>query len=428
MKYGIVGGGMLGLILANMLSRAGESVEILEEREIPGGQAASWDIGKFRASQFYHVVLSQDSSHLSLIRELGLSSMLRMVRTGTGFYIDGKIHSISSPGEFLRFPALSLAEKIRLGITILRASIAQPGRIAAVDWLQRISGQRVFERIWKPLLRAKFGAGCGQVSASYVASIIRRMFTARKKGREMFGYIEGGYGAVPEKLGTELLSRGVGIHRGIGAMAVERDRDGIRVSCKDGITRIFDRVIVTLPPPLSLNIIKGLSEREEARLESIACIGVICASMLLRKPRGSYYITNIADDSSPFTAVIEMTALVPPEELGGLSLIYLPRYATSEDQLFECPDEEIRELFIPAYLRMFPSVKPEDVECFQVARERYAIPLITPGYFEKIPPCITSLPGIYLCSSCQIADEPHTIETAIRLAEKTLAEIRGVVT
>ena len=53
-------------------------------------------------------------------------------------------------------------------------------------------------------------------------------------------------------------------------------------------------------------------------------------------------------DGVPFTAVIEMTALVDPDQLDGNHLVYLPRYVQPDDPIFDEADESIQERFVSA--------------------------------------------------------------------------------
>ena len=76
------------------------------------------------------------------------------------------------------------------------------------------------------------------------------------------------------------------------------------------------------------------SEEEQSRIEGIQYLGVICASILLKRPLSKYYVTNIIDSWTPFTGIIEMTALVDPKELGNRSLVYLPKYVEPGNELF----------------------------------------------------------------------------------------------
>ena len=54
-------------------------------------------------------------------------------------------------------------------------------------------------------------------------------------------------------------------------------------------------------------------------------------------------------DGVPFTAVIEMTALVDPDQLDGNHLVYLPRYVQPDDPIFDEADESIQERFVSAH-------------------------------------------------------------------------------
>jgi protoporphyrinogen oxidase len=118
------------------------------------------------------VILLSDAHLLALLDELGLSDRLRWGCTRTGFHADGRLHSMSNALEFLRFPPVSLVEKLRLGLTIVRASRITDGRalaeLPAGDWLTRLSGRRVYERIWLPLLRSKLGESHREASAAFI--------------------------------------------------------------------------------------------------------------------------------------------------------------------------------------------------------------------------------------------------------------------
>ena len=94
----------------------------------------------------------------------------------TGFYTDGRLYSMSNALEFLRFPPLGLIGKVRLAATILHASRVtrleaareDPGRGLAARW----SGNRTFEKIWLPLLRAKLGENYTRTSAAFIWATI----------------------------------------------------------------------------------------------------------------------------------------------------------------------------------------------------------------------------------------------------------------
>jgi protoporphyrinogen oxidase len=145
--------------------------------------------------------------------------------------------------------------------------------------------------------------------------------------------------------------------------------------------------------------------------------------VLTRRPLSPFYVTNITDSWVPFTAVIEMTALVDPWHLGGNSLIFLPKYVDPADPIFARTDAEIEEEFLTALGRMHPSFRREDVLAFKVSRVRHVFPISTLGYSTRLPPTVTSVPGLYAVSSAHIVNGTLNVNETVQLAEKYAAEL-----
>src|SRR5476651_2303546 len=120
--WGIIGGGMLGLMLAHRLRQRGERVTILEAAPQVGGLASAWQLSDITWDRHYHVILMSDRHTVGLVEELGLADEMRWVETKTGFYTDGRLVSMSNSLEFLKFPPLGLIDKFRLALTIIKAS------------------------------------------------------------------------------------------------------------------------------------------------------------------------------------------------------------------------------------------------------------------------------------------------------------------
>ena len=160
------------------------------------------------------MTLLSDSHLRALLGELGLDDDMRWVETKTGFYTDGRLHSMSNTLEFLRFPPLRLIDKLRLGLTIFAASRRKNWRplerVLVADWLRKWSGERTFRKIWQPLLQAKLGDCYRRTSAAFIWATIARMYAARRTGlkKEMFGYVRGGYARVLERFADVLHGRG----------------------------------------------------------------------------------------------------------------------------------------------------------------------------------------------------------------------------
>jgi protoporphyrinogen oxidase len=428
-RWAILGGGILGMTLALRLRQAGKDVTLCEAGSELGGLATAWELGGVTWDRHYHVILLSDTHLRSLLTELGLEHDLEWRETKTGFYTDGKLYSMSNSIEFLKFPPLRLWDKLRLGATIFWAARVKNWRrlekMLVTDWLRRLSGRRTLEKIWLPLLRAKLGENYKKASAAFIWAIIARMYAARRTGlkKEMFGYVRGGYARILQRFGEVLQQNGVTVRLHCGARRVENGNAGVQVEFEDGRRDVFDRVILTMPAPVASRLCPGLSEDEHKRLGGIEYQGILCASLLLKQPLASYYVTNITDGWVPFTAVIEMSTLVDRQQFNGHTLVYLPKYVTPEDPIFAEPDAAIRERFLAALERMYPHFRREDVLAFRISRARYVLAISTLNYSQNLPPMITSIPGVAIVNSAHIVNGTLNVNETVQLAERAVKEL-----
>jgi protoporphyrinogen oxidase len=426
-RWGIVGGGFLGMTLAHRLAQHGKKVTLLEGANYLGGLASAWNLGDVVWDRHYHVTLLSDTYLRSLLAELGLEKEMEWVETKTGFYTDGKMYSMSNTLEFLRFPPLGLLDKLRLGATIFFASRVQNWqrleKISVTDWLRRYSGNHTFEKIWLPLLRAKLGENYKKTSAAFIWACIARMYAARRTGlkKEMFGYVPGGYARVLERFAEVLTKENVDIKLGQTARKVEPATNGnVCVELNNGQREIFDQVVLTMAAPLAARVCRGLSSDEEDSLKNIQYQGIICASLLLKRPLANFYVTNITDAWVPFTAVIEMSALVDRKHFGGNALVYLPKYVIPDDPAFSLSDGEIEGRFVEALARMYPHFQRRDVLCFRVSRVKFVLALSTLNYSDRLPPMMTSIPGVHIINSAHICNGTLNVNETVQLAEKAV--------
>jgi protoporphyrinogen oxidase len=192
----------------------------------------------------------------------------------------------------------------------------------------------------------------------------------------------------------------------------------------EGGTLHFDAAILTIPCPHVIRACPQLSADEKRRLSRVVYQGVQCASLLLRRPLGGFYVTNITEPWVPFTAVIEMTALVDRARFGGHALVYLPRYLTQEDERWTWTDGDIRQEFLGALQRMYPDLRPDDVPVFQVARARVMQAVTTLNYSQQVlPPAPTSLPHVFVANSAQIVNGTLNVNETVDLGNRKAEEI-----
>ena len=412
------------------------------------------------------MTLLSDAFTRKIVEEIGLGDEFNWVETKTGFYTDGKLVSMSNAVEFLRFPPLDLISKFRLGGTIFYASRVNDWKalekISVEDWLVKLSGRKTFEKMWKPLLKAKLGEAYKETSAAFIWATIQRLYAARKSGlkREMFGYVRGGYARVLERFGKVLQEKGVEIRLNEKVESIEKRSDGKieifpakaqrreeefysqvnadarglkigreAVAVADKITKDqktntenhFDSVILTCPSGVAAKICPQLTETEKQKLANIKYQGIVCASVLMKKSLSNFYVTNITDET-PFTGIIEMSALVDKKEFGGNALVYLPKYVAPDDELFEKTDAEIEKIFLDALEKMYPHFDRKDVLAFKISRVRQVFPLPVLNYSENVSPVETSLENVFIVNSSHITNGTLNVNETILLAERFFEE------
>jgi protoporphyrinogen oxidase len=428
MKVGIIGGGIMGLALAQRLARRGHSVTVLEREAQLGGLSTWHDYGPFSWDRFYHVILPGDAHLIRFVTDIGLGDRLRWNHTRTGFYVDAQMHSMSSTAEFLRFPPVSLFGKLRMALTILYCARVSDWRrlerIPLEPWLRRLSGRATYEKIWKPLLLAKLGEHSRRASAVFIWTYIKRMYAARDSAarKEQLGHVVGGYKTVIQRAADLIRKAGGTV---LSAVTVRRiapeAAGGMHVETDKGPMR-FDKVIFTGP----VNVLERLVSEDLATVRrpqgTVEYLGVICLVLVTRQPLVPYYIVNIADPRIPFTGIIGMSNVVAPAETAGLHVTYLPKYVHSEDALLQRPDEELRALFLDGLRLMLPLYEEAEVVSVHVNRATKVQPLQVLGYSDLVPQVRSAHPDFYVLNTSQFVNNTLNNNEVIRAVDGFLAQ------
>lgn len=422
-RWAILGGGVCGMTLALRLAQGGQQVSLFEANDRLGGLADSWHVDGLRWDRHYHVTLGSDRFTRGLLAAVGLEQDLQWRKTRTGYFNGTKLVSMSNSWEYLRLPGLNLWDKWRLARTILSASRRKDWQVleqqTVEDWLVQASGRRVFDRLWRPLLRAKLGDRYKECSAAFLWATIRRLYAARDSGMktETFGYLPGGYGRLADSMRARLEGLGVDVRLQTAVQEVRSEAAGPVVHSAGG-EEPFDQVVSTLTPRRTASLMPGLAPEEKERLQGIAYQGLLCASMVLAKPLADYYLTYLLDESLPFTAVVEMSSFVDQSELRRKHLVYLPLYLAADDPRFRHSEEQVRADFLAGVQRIYPHFDPDDVLGFRLSRVPEVFPLPTLHYSTKVPPRDLSLAGVHMVGSSQIVNGTLNVNESVALAEE----------
>lgn len=439
MSIAVVGGGMTGIAAAMKLAGSGlYDVTLFEKAEKLGGLSSYYTWEDVTWDRFYHVILSTDTVMLDFISKLGLTENLFWRETRTGFYGKGGLVSMSSAMDFIRFPFMSMWQKIRLAMGIVYCSrIKDPAkleRIVVREWLTRVFGQRVYETIWAPLLRSKLGDASHNLSAAFIWATINRLYRARGSSgskKEKMGHVEGGYHAIIESAEEKLKNLNIRVRK---SCPIDRIDLGIEVernsncNASNKLTLLtgkhsihFDKVLLTVDCPEVLKII-GKHPQANAdyfrQLKKVRYLGLICIFMIVKHSLSPYYVINLLDKDLPFTGIIEVTNVVFPESLNGRHIVYLPKYITREDPLAQQSDEKIIALFLSNLKRVFPSLSNDDILHHRVFRVNCVQPLQEVGDWDRTVGFRTPIAGVYLANTSMLPNTTLHNNRCIALGAK----------
>ena len=429
-RIGILGGGITGLTAAFYLLRAGVDVTVLESRSHPGGLATYFDFGPFCWDKFYHCILTSDRPLLTLIHDLGLDSEMRWRETKVGFFSGNYLYSMSTTVDFLKFPPLSLWEKFRLGCGVLYASRIKNGRrlesIPVRNWLVKVFGRGNYQKMWGPLLKCKLGASREEASAAFIWATIFRLYSTRERSagqKEKLGYVRGGYRVVLARLVSEIERLGGRVLTGAEVQRLRHHHDGIDLDSNHGSLR-FDQVISTVPSRILASLAPQLDPVYQDKLQQVKYLGIVCVVLLLKRQLSRFYVTNLTDESLPFTGIVEMTNLISLEETCARHLLYLPKYTSPGDPLFDAPDEEVWQLFLSNLKTVFPDLQPGDIEKHFVFRERFVQPIPVLNYSTLAPEMQTSIPRLLVANTTQIVNSTLNNNEMVKIARKAVEHLQ----
>jgi protoporphyrinogen oxidase len=389
----IIGGGITGLSLAYFLLKKGIKVTVFEKEDHLGGLVSTFKIGNVCLEKFYHHFFSQDQFALQLLEELGIKDKFFWVHPGMGFFSQGKLYPFTTPLDLLRFRPLSLLGRVKLGLFGLKVKKERDGRDledrTAGDWLEDNLGENVYQKVWKPLLRAKFGDHFSGVSAAWVWARLRARSRSRGRFsiREKLGYLKGSYQTLLDALAKKIREQGGEIKLNSGTVALPLPG--------------FDLTVVTTPNAFPVPAIKYL--------------GNLCVVLKLKRTFGKFYWVNIADPEIPFCGMVEHTNAFDDPGFGGYKILYLSNYLDHGDPLWQAPDQEVFAKCFAGLEKIKPGFSSEDMVEYHVFREKYAQPLPAIEYSKKVPPFKVG-EKLYLVSNMQIYPEDRGVNNSIKLA------------
>jgi protoporphyrinogen oxidase len=418
----VIGAGAMGLAAGYHALKRGHQVAVLEAAPEPGGMAAHFDLGGLSIERYYHFICRADRPTFELLGELGLGDRMRWVPTSMGYYFDGRLEPWGDPVSLLRFPGLSLVEKLRYGammfFAVRRPNANELEHVSAKEWITRWCGADVYERLWAPLFKLKFYEYADNISAAWIWARIKRLGTSRRSMfQEELGYIDCGSETLIHALVAAIRKRGGEVRLSIPVSRIAAQAGRVAGVVAGAETFPADAVISTVPTPLVLRLAPDLPAADLARYQAIVNIGVVCVVLRLKRSISPHFWINISDPRFEIPGIVEFSNLRPT----GDAVVYIPYYMPVAHPKFARSDDVFRaEGF--GYLKLInAALREDDVIACHVGRLRHAQPVCPPGFAAMLPPVQTAIAGLQIADTSFYYPEDRGIAESVRLG-KAMAE------
>ncbi|MGO4527058.1 NAD(P)/FAD-dependent oxidoreductase [Microvirga sp. 2MCAF35] len=417
----VLGAGAMGLAAAYRALTLGHKVTVLEAAPEAGGMAAHFDLNGLSIERYYHFICKSDQPTFDLMNELGIGDRMRWRQTSMGYFTQDALHSWGDPISLLRFPHLSLVEKVRYGLLMFvstrRNSWDALEHVSAKAWIERWCGSSVYEKLWKPLFDLKFYEYADNISASWIWTRIRRIGRSRRSlMQEELGYIEGGSETLVNAL-TQAITRLGGVIRLKEPATRILTADGHVSGVETTLNRYdADAIISTVPTPYVSNLAPTLPAEVKEAYDSIANIGVTCVVLKLKRSVTPHFWVNIVDNDMPIPGIIEFSNLRPTGT--GETVVYVPYYMPTTNALWTRPNEVFVQEAMACIRRINPMISNEDLIASHVGRLSHAQPVCPPGFASAIPSVQTPIEGLQIADTCFYYPEDRGIAESVRLGRE----------
>lgn len=426
----IIGAGFTGLTAAYVLSKQGKKVHVVEADEAPGGLAGTFNFDDgVKVEKFYHHWFNNDVYVPQLVKELGLEGDVILLPTRTGMYFNGRLWKLSTPLDLLRFNALSLIDRIRLGLLVFQVRRIKDWKtiehLSIREWLEPLCGKSVYKVVWEPLITAKFSIYAEAVNAVWMwKKLVLRGSTRNDKGGEELAYFKGGFGRLAEKLVEAIRSNGGKVSLGQRVRGLETLQGRVTKLITDKGVVEGKSFLFTAPFPIIAEIFENQEKsRWVSDLKRIKYLGNMCLVLRLKHSLSETYWLNVNDPGFPFVGVIEHTNFDTPENYRGSHVAYLSRYLAVNDVVWSYSDDQYYEFAMKHLKRMFPKMNDTWVIDFKVWRSEYAQPVTERNYSSYIPGRATPFENAFVSTMAQIYPEDRGTNYAIREGRSVAKEL-----
>lgn len=418
----VLGGGIAGLAAGYRLSQSGHEITLLEASDQLGGLGSTFEWRGQHYEKFYHTTTAADTALMQLVEDAGLKNQFDLRPTYMGMTINGAHYPFNTARDLLRFSAIPLHDRLRLGAGGLSLRALGRGKqlddVTAEQWMRPIFGRRVWETLWQPMFGMKFGGHMPPALYLY-----ERL--ARERNVSLRAYPKVGYRGLADGLGAAIERNGG--HVVTNAPVRRLDSDGQKVVATTADGEIDARyALSTLPLPILKQLADGILVDAVATLPDIEYMGVINLLALTTQRATGHYWSFVTGSETEYEAQFELSELTGVGHFQGHWATYLAKYTNRASKLFRATDEVIRDRWMPRFLALHPHLSDDDVAATFVFRTPFVEPVWPLGYARRKPPPRLGTTPLFLATTAQSYPMVTSWNSATIVAERAVEAIDQV--
>lgn len=439
MKVAVLGGGFTGLTASYYLAKKGHSVTLFEKEQALGGLAVGfkqpgWSWYLERA---LHHLLGNDDNMVSLAKESGFEGIFWQKTLTASYYKipanfpkdyrtllssnmvgaqKGQVIPVDTPQDFLKFPYISLPEKLRAGfiLALLQFSpfLSTYEKQTAEEFLKKNMGNHVWEVIWEELFRKKFGKYAGNILASFIWARI-------KKRSKKLGYIKGGFQTFIDYLEQEIKKLNVEIKKGYMVNNVIKKGSGFAIDSKS-----FDAIISTLPSPILPKISAELfSTNYLSRFEKLKFLHAVSMVFETKEPLlDKVYWLNVCVSDNKIMGVMQHTNFIDKKHYSGNHILYAYNYVEFNDPRIRMDKNELLKFYLPELKKINPNfiISPSKSYSF---KGPFAQPIFDKDFLKNKPDFETPVKNFYIANLDMTYPYDRGTNYAVKLGKEVAKRI-----
>lgn len=416
----ILGGGPAGLGAALWLAEAGFEAEVLERREMVGGNAASFDVDGVRVDFGSHRLHpATDPEIFQLLQALLGVDLLKRPRHGRIRLNRRWIHFPLKPVDLLTNapPAFAMGVAMDLAKKALPKGAIDPDRETFATVLRRGLGRTICEEFYFPFARKIWGVDPDllspiqarrRVSAGSIGKMLRKLTPGAMRDtrpgtpKPYFYYPKRGFGQISDRLREAAEKAGAAVTLETAVERVTRRADGgFDVALRNGDgpgTRSARAVWSTIPSPLLVRMMRPEAPAEViVSAKSLELRAMVLVYVTLDQPRYTEYDAHYFPGLDvPFTRLSEPKNYADVTEPSDRTVLCFEIPCSREDDIWTLDDAALGKIAVNG-LKAAGLPAPKGVRGVTARRLGQAYPIYHRGYeehFDRVDGWLQTVPGL----------------------------------